>query len=241
MGLRGRLEEQAGRIGEQARTVAASERVRRAGESFRGFRAMIAEGGGPLSVEAYLVALVRAVRADEAEERRSSREIYVTARKRRRRLGLICFGAGPMAGVASQVADLYCEAATVSDIVDLHGLGLSDGAVAARMLVLWSLVDDLDLAEAAIRSEPPVASLLTETLAEGLVSWPGGEMTKLSIAKLLWEVHQLDLRGAVAGKGSGAQPVRSVAFTGHRTKKLIKRAEAQLGVAAEPVRARSPR
>lgn len=194
---------------------------------------MLAEEGGALSVEAYLVALVRAVRDDEVEEGRSRRDVYLTARKRRRRLGLICLGTGPMAGVASQVADLYCETATVSDVADLHGLGLSDPQIAAQMLMLWSLIDDLDRAEAAIRSEPPLASLL----ADGAASRLDGELTKLSIAKLLWELRQLDVRGAIAGKGKASgQPVRSVAFTGHRTKKLIKRAEAQLGVTAAPAR-----
>lgn len=236
MGLRERLEEQASRVGEQARAVAASEQVQRAGESFRGFRAMLAEDGGTLSVEAYLVALVRAVRDDEPEQ--SRRELYVEARKRRRRLGLISLSTGPMAGVASQVADLYCETATVSDVADLHNLELDDREIAAHMLVLWSLVDDLDLAKAAIRSDPPVASILFKRLADAYVPRTEEELTKLGIAKLLWEIKQLDLRGAVAGKGSGsgAQPVRSVAFTGHRTKKLIKRAEAQLGIAAEPAR-----
>jgi hypothetical protein len=212
MGLRGRLEEQAGRVE----------------KTFHGFRALIAEGGDVLSVEAYLVTLVRAVRRDEADEGQSRREIYATARKRRRRLGLICLSAGPMASVANQVADLYCETATVTDIAHLHHLRLGDAEIAARMLMLWSVVDDLDQAEGAIRSDPPVAALL----AKGFVAAPDDGWTNLSIAKALWKIRDFDLRGADAGK-SGGQPIRSVAFTGNRTKKLIKRAEEQLGITTE--------
>jgi hypothetical protein len=59
MGLRDRLEEQVARVGDQARAVAASERVQRAGKSFRGFRAMLAD--------------------DERDEEESSRDLYDVA------------------------------------------------------------------------------------------------------------------------------------------------------------------
>jgi hypothetical protein len=63
-------------------------------ESFRGFQAMLVDDEQVLSIEAYLLALVRAVRSDERDEEQSKRDVYVGARKRRRRLGLISFGAG---------------------------------------------------------------------------------------------------------------------------------------------------
>jgi hypothetical protein len=84
----------------------------------------------------------------------------VKARKRRRRLGLVSFGAGPLVGVASQVADLYCETATVCDVVAIYDLDLTDERIAAHMLVLWEIVDDLDAADAAIAGAPSIASLL---------------------------------------------------------------------------------
>lgn len=80
------------------------------------------------------MALVRAVRDDDGGRERSSRDLYVRARKRRRRLGLAALGAGPMAGVASRIADLYCEAATFCDVVDIHELDLGDEQIAAHLL-----------------------------------------------------------------------------------------------------------
>jgi hypothetical protein len=114
MGLRERLErgleQGVVQVRDQTREIAASETVQNAGESFRGFRGMLADDGGSLKVEAYLVALVRAVRDDEHDEDRSRRDLYVRARKRRRRLGLISLGAGPMMGVASSttLASMSC-------------------------------------------------------------------------------------------------------------------------------------
>ena len=235
MGLRDQLEKQAARVGEQARAVAASELVRSAGESFRGFRAMLSDDERGQSIEAYLRALVRAVRDDERDEEQTSRDVYVRARKRRRRIGLICLGAGPMAGVASRVADLYCETATVCDVADLHGLGLGDEQVAAHMLVLWSIAADLVQAEGAMRGEPPVAEILGGKLFEYLGLELEAQPTKLGIAKAIWDVQRLDPFDVAgdAKKAVGGQPVRSVAFTGHHTKKVIKKAEAQLGVSPE--------
>lgn len=106
--------------------------AQRVGDGFRSFRAMFSGGDEKvLSVESFLVRLVRAVRNDDESGERSSREVYVTARKRRRRLGLIAFGAGPFVGVANQVADLYCETATFCDVAALRHLHVSDEAIAA--------------------------------------------------------------------------------------------------------------
>jgi hypothetical protein len=226
MGLRDRLEQGAAKVGEGARAIADSEHAQRAGESFRGFKSMLGDDEQQ-SAEGYLLALVRAVRDDEEEDERSRRDVYVTARKRRRRLGLLSFGAGPMAGVASRVADLYCEVAVVCDVAELHGLDLGDEEVAAQMLVMWSVIDDLDIARGAMRSEPPLAAILGAQLLEQL-DIEETPQTKLELAKAIWQIHSVDA-GDVKEAASG-QPIRSVAFTGHRTKKLIKRAEAQLGV-----------
>jgi hypothetical protein len=239
MGLRDRLEEQAVRVGDRAR-VAASEQLQRAGESFRGFREILANEEQVQSIEGYLLALVRAVRDDERDEQQTSRDVYVRARKRRRRLGLISFGAGPMVGVASRVADLYCETATVCDVADFHTLDLRDEQIAAHMLMLWSITEDFQRAEEAMQGKPPVAEIVGAKLTEraaGYVALDSEENpTKLSIATTLWKVHSLDA-GDVARDAKdaiGGQPIRSVAFTGHRTKKVIRRAEAQLGVRPEP-------
>jgi hypothetical protein len=167
------------------------------------------------SVEGYLSALVRAVRDDERDEQQTSRDLYVRARKRRR-LGLISFGADPMVGVASRVADLYCETATVSDVTGRSRRTSNE------------------------QGKPPVAKILGAKLTERAAGYvalaPEENPTKLSIATTLWKVHRLDA-GDVARDAKdaiGGQPIRSVAFTGHRTKRVIKRAEAQLRVRPEP-------
>jgi hypothetical protein len=191
---------------------------------------MLADDDQTISIETYLLTLVRAVRSDEREEEQTKRDVYVAARKRRRRLGLVSFGAGPFAGVASRVADLYCEAATVCDVADFYELNLSDAQIASHLLVLWSIADDLGQAENAMRGTPSVAELLgAKLLDRSGVALPE-TLSKPAIVKVLWEFHQLDLRDTVATAKSSVsgQPIRSVAFTGHRTKKVIKKVERQL-------------
>jgi hypothetical protein len=201
-------------------------------DAYRGFRALLADDEKVLSIEAYLLALVGAVRKDERDDEESRREVYVTARKRRRRLGLITFGAGPLAGVASRLADLYCEAAVICDVADHYDLNLSDEQIAAHLLVLWSIADDFAQADHAMRGSSSVAGIFQVKLVERSGIELPEEMTKTAIAKVLWEFHQLDIRDTVVGakKAAGGQPIRSVAFTGHRTKKVMKKAEKQLGV-----------
>jgi hypothetical protein len=227
MGLRDRLEANATRLGESTRKAVASAPLQRASDGFRGLRAMFEDDDQSLSVERFLLSLVRAVRSDEQYEERDARDVYVAARKRRRRLGLMSFGAGPLVGVANQFADLYCEAATVCDVVALHGLDLSDDRIGAHMLVLWGITDDLDAAQKAIAGEPPVANILAGKLRERAGEQLPDKLTKRSVTKALW-----DVRGQLgdARKGATTGVVRTVVFTGHRTKKVIKEAEAQLGV-----------
>jgi hypothetical protein len=230
MGLRERLEEKATLLGESARKAANSAPAQRLGESFRGLRKMFdGDAEQSLSIDQFLLSLVRAVRVDGQAEERSKRDVYVTARKRRRRLGLISFGAGPLVGVANQVADLYCETAVVCDIAALHGLEMSDEQVAAHMLVLWEVTDDLDVAQRALRGAPPIADLVGVKLMERADEHLPERFTKRSVAKALW-----DLRGSVgdARKEATSGAVRTVAFAGHRTKKLIKQTEIQLGLRA---------
>lgn len=177
------------------------------------------------------------MREDERDEDRSRRDVYVQARKRRRRLGLISFGAGPLVGVASRVADLYCEVAVVCDFADFHDLRLSDEQIGAQVLVLWSIVADLTHAEGAIHGEPPLAQIVAGQLGDRFDLKPDADLSEMSSvekAKLFWEARSMEgeLRDTLTGAkdAAGGQPIRSVAFTGHRTRKLIKRVEKQLAV-----------
>ena len=131
--------------------------------------------------------------------------------------------------MANQLSDLYCETATVCDLADLHGLGLADGQIAAHMLVLWSVTGTLDEARAAIdgTGDQSVARILANRMGDVASARMPDKVTKRSATKALWEI-----RGVVgdATKGAGPGAVGNVVFAGHRMKKVIKKAELQLGV-----------
>jgi hypothetical protein len=136
---------------------------------------------------------------------------------------------GPFAGVANQVADLYCEVAVVCDLAACYGQDLGDHEIAAHMLVLWDVADDLETAHGSVQGTPPVADLLGDKLFLRIDQHLPEELTKRSIAKSLWEVREGV--GSVR-KGATGEAIRTVTFTGHRTKKTIGRVKAQLGVEA---------
>jgi len=108
MSLKGKLANKAAAVGVSAAEVAASK-IEGAAVRYRGLREVFSEDDRGMTPENVLAGIVAAVRADEHDEERTSRDVFTTARSRRRRLGLLSFGAGPMVGVASQVVDLYCE------------------------------------------------------------------------------------------------------------------------------------
>jgi hypothetical protein len=213
------------------RRIASSAPVQRAGGSFRELRELVAgEDDEGVSPESFLLGLARAVRKDEqGAKERGPRDVYVVSRKRRRRLGLAAFGTGPMIGVANQLADLYCEAAIIGDVAALHGMDMSDEGLATHMLVLWGIVENPEQGRRIFAGDPPLASLLASKLLELAGEQMPATLTKRSAIKALWDVRGL-IGGVREGRSTGA--VRTVLFTGHRTKKLIKKAEAQLGVAA---------
>jgi hypothetical protein len=224
MGFLDKFEANVGRVSDGARKLAASGPGQLAGERLRGLQAMAAEfGDAPPSPESFLLALVRAVREDDPVEDRRARDIYVEARKRRRRLGLLSLGTGPFAGVANQIADLFCETATVCDVAALHGLGLSDAELGAHMLVLWEVSADLEEAQNMLQGDPPLAQVLAARARDRAGEQLPDQPTKASLTKAFWGA-----RGAMADARKDA--VRTVVFTGHRTKIVIERAEIQLGV-----------
>src|SRR3954451_13453110 len=170
MRLRDRMQAGAARLGGAARDAtreAASAGLRRApDEGFRSFRELFDDDDEqPVSIERFMLALVATVRGDETEKDRDARDVFETARRRRRGLGLVSFGTGPLVRVSNQVADLYCDTATVCDLAEVHRLGLSDEHVAAHMLVLWSATESLPEAQAAV-DQRLVAALLSTRLAE---------------------------------------------------------------------------
>lgn len=230
MGYRDDLAAKALHLGTGAgRRVAASTTWQQAGEGFRGLREMYEDDDRSLDAGAFLQLLVRAVRADDDGEAVSSRSVQRTARKRRRRLGMASFVTGPLVGTATEAIDLYCDTATACDVANLHGLDLGHDEIAAQMLVLWSVTGDLPSAQSSIAGDPPVTELLGQRISAALGERMPEKLTKRSLAKAFW-----DVRDMVPGADHGAavrEAMKGVAFTGHRTKKLIARIEEQLGVA----------
>ena len=206
---------------------AATDRVKRASVGFRGLRLFVTDDE-PISVERFLVALVGTIREDDADLRISRRDVYARARRRRRRLGVMSFGAGPLAGVATQAIVLYCEVASICDLDGAHDLGLSDREIAGQMLVLWSLAPDHETGLAML--DGTAESTLTASLASSLRDQAGRYLpakpsTKRGAVEVLWAA-----RGAVADarKIARSGSARGVVFSRKQTKRFIKRAEAQI-------------
>lgn len=202
--------------------------LRAPADAFRGLR-QLASGKDEVDLERFLVALVRSVRADVAAEELTSRDVYKAARRRRRRLGLLSFATGPLVGLADQLVDLYCDTATVCDLDALHRLGLTDAQVAAHMLVLWALTDDVEAAHAAIqgRDDGGVSALVSARFrAFAEAQLPKDFGVRRSV-RVLWQARQLveDTRRSVVAK-----PVEKVLRPGRAAKDVIARAELQLGV-----------
>jgi hypothetical protein len=227
MGIRGRIAARATELGAAA-AEAAVVRAQHVGARYRGLRSVFKDEEGHVTIESLLAALVAAVRADEHEEDRSARDVFKTARSRRRRLGLLSFGAGPLVGVATQIVDLYCETATVCDLADLHSIGLSEHQIAAHMLVLWGIAESLDEAEAVMTgtATQSLASIIGGRIHGGVAEHIPQKLTKRAAIQALSDARALVRDARKAGSGS----VKGVVFTGHRTKQLIKTAELQLGV-----------
>lgn len=205
MSFRDRLLAEAGKVQDKVREEVAE---------------FVAGPDGAASVEGFILGLVRANRDDEDDEV-SEKDVRKTAKKRRRRLGLASFAAGPMAGVAGEATDLYSETATVCDLVELHRLPLSDAQVGGHMLVLWGVTDDPALGAAALDGTGrPIAELFTTRVA---ADYQAAESVPAKI-KVIWQNRD------VLADARGANPFGRVIKAGRDAKDLIERAELQLGV-----------
>ncbi|MEV4420041.1 hypothetical protein AB0L40_08715 [Patulibacter sp. NPDC049589] len=237
-----RLAAKAAAMTEQARS-SATARARDAAGAARDAVSARAQGGllgllrmdddRRVTIEGITVLLVSAVRSDE-ERDLSDRDVLKAARRRYRRLGALSLPSGPVGGV---LVTLYCEAATLCDLVELKGDPLSDEAVAAHLLVLWHVVPDLDAAAGAIAgSGPNVAAVLRERAQGRIDALELPEpMTKRAAVRLLWRLR--DVAGdAQELEGTG---VRERLFPGRRVKAFVVEAVEQLGrpVPAFPVAA----
>lgn len=176
-----------------------------------------------VTIEAVTVALVAAVRSDE-DRGLTDRDVVKAARRRYRRLGALSLPSGPVGGF---VVNLYCEAATLCDVVELRAVPMTHEAVAAHLLVLWHVTDDPRAAADAVSGTGPGAAQLLvgrarDRIAEVDLPDP---MTKRGAITAIWRLR--DVAGDLGeAEGTG---VRERLFPGRRVKAFVAEAEALLG------------
>jgi hypothetical protein len=206
-----------------------SEPVQSVSETFTGLKTLFSdEGEREFVVERTLVTLVRTVRDDD-DEPLTDKDLLKAAKRRSKRARRTALLAGPMAGTANKIVDLYCETATVVDLDRLHGLGMNDERIAAQMLVLWDIAPDIAVAEASILGTgPSVKALLTRRFGQEAAARMPETKTKTAMLKAIWKARGLadDLREGVMGERN----LTGIVFAGKRVKEFIARAEAALGV-----------
>lgn len=183
----------------------------------------------PLTAEALLLLIVDAVHKDEPRE--LSEKDVKKAGKRRQRLATAAGLTGGPVGLT--IANLYCEAAVLCDVVDLHGLALTDEEIAAHLLVLWNAVADFDAGRQAIDGTglsvmAHVGLRMQQQLHERVTDKPIGEMTKTDIVKALWRLR--GVAGDVAIPEDGGP--KDLFLPGGRVKAITEAAERQLGIVA---------
>ena len=180
------------------------------------------EDDQPITIEAMVVLLVDAVRKDGEARELSDRDVRNAAKRRYRRLGTAALATGPLGW---HLVELYCEAATLCDVVELRRDPLSDEQVAVHLLVLWGAMPDVAAAQAALEGTgPPVMATLLARARDRVELPASGEMTKRSVVLALWK-----LRGTLGEAREIATPrVRGNLFPGARVKAFIAEAGRQL-------------
>ena len=176
----------------------------------------------PTTIEALVVLFVEAVRADGETRELSDRDVFKAAKRRYRRLGALSLPTGP---IGAHVVHLYCEAATLCDIVELDGRQLSNELVASHLLVLWNAMPDTAAAVAALDGTGrSVTATLLAHAKDGVAQRLPRKMTKRTALTTLW-----NLRGAVTdARDIAARGVRQTLFPGARVKQFILAARAEL-------------
>jgi hypothetical protein len=231
VGMRDRLAARAAHVGGQAKEAAAT-RVREAAESAKDVVAARTDGGllglvrmdddRPVTIEAVTVLLVAAVRKDEGRGL-DDRDVLKAAKRRYRRLGTISLPSGPIGGV---LVTLYCEAATLCDVVEVRGDEMTDERVAAHLLVLWDVLPDIAVADLAVRGEGPgVVDVLRARALERVASLDLPDpMTKRAAVVALWRLNGL-AGEAMELEGTG---IRERLFPGRRVTSFVRSAHEHL-------------
>ena len=182
----------------------------------------------PITVEALIVLLVDAVRKDDEARELSDKDVYKAAKRRYRRLGTVSLPTGPAGGY---LVNLYCEAATLCDIVELRGEPMTDEEVASHLLVIWKAMPDTASATAAIDGTgKSVVATLAARAKGGVSAAVPQQMTKKSVVMMLWAQ-----RGVVGDAREAVTPsLRENFFPGARVKEVIASVHAHLDISPAP-------
>ena len=245
MSLSDRLRTKALEAAEKAKTVAADNAARAVTGAKDALEARTGTAGPrlmsllrmddeqPITIEALVVLLVDAVHKDGEGRELTDRDVFKAAKRRYRRLGTVSIPSGPIGG---HLVNLYCEAATLCDVVELRAAPLTDEEIAAHLLVLWDAMPDTTSATAAIDGTgPSVLVALALRGKERLKLPPEGLATKRAVIKTLWSLRGSGLRGAIDDVREAATPgIRENLFPSGRVKAFIAEAHAQLEAPPRP-------
>ncbi len=192
--------------------------------------------GGPLgpALERLVVALVRVLRAEEQGLGQTAEQARKDARRRSLRGGLVTGAFGAVGAAPREVTELVEQARAAVDIAAEVAPGRPDVALAADLLVVWGLADDLPTARAFTDESAP-ESLLSSLLREQqgrLREHVPDEWTVRSTLRFMWDARALrDVVGAVRDLRGGfvqAVPVIGAVPGAWNASRAIRRFEKQL-------------
>ena len=178
-----------------------------------------------ITIELLLVRLVEAAQADEPKLDRSDKDLFKSSRSRRRRLGMLALPGGPIAG---QLIELYCDIATLCELVDHHQLALDRYEIAGHALVLWQVMPDPESATLAARGAgQSVAGYWAKRALGHEALNPPEKMSPTDAVRWIWKFRSAVPTDLVKDR----KTVRATVFVGNDTKEFIAKAREQLGVA----------
>jgi hypothetical protein len=143
--------------------------------------AIVREADG--TPEGVLVALVHVLRQEEPGGG--------NARKRARRMGAISGLAGMLGQLPAEALQLVEETRAAIDIAAVRAPQRGDEQLAADLLVLWGLVDDVPTAEAITSRQRPLLAYLTEKYSDQVREAIPEKWTPIATLKFLWKMREL--------------------------------------------------
>jgi hypothetical protein len=144
--------------------------------------AIVREADG--TPDGVLVALVHVLRQEEPGGG--------NARKRARRMGAISGLAGMLGQLPAEALQLVEETRAAIDIAAVRAPQRGDEQIAADLLVLWGLVDELATAERITTTrEPSLLGYLTEKYSEQVREAVPEKWTPVATLKFLWKMREL--------------------------------------------------